>query len=35
MYRNGASQNLDNAESAHKDAIINSLKKELFELKDL
>ena len=36
MYRNlTATGLLDHTESAHKDAAITSLKKELFELKDL
>ena len=34
MYRNSPNT-LENGESAHKDAIINSLKKELHDLKDL
>lgn len=36
MYRNlTATGLLDQTESAHKDAVITTLKKELFELKDL
>jgi hypothetical protein len=36
MYRNlSANGLLDQTEAAHKDAVISSLKKELFELKDL
>jgi len=36
MYRNlTATGLLDHTESTHKDAAITSLKKELFELKDL
>ena len=36
MYRNvGNASHLEQAESSHKDAVISSLKKELFELKDL
>ena len=36
MYRNiTATGMLDHTESAHKDAVITNLKKELFELKDL
>ena len=36
MYRNlNTAGMLDQSESAHKDAVISSLKKELFELKDL
>ena len=36
MYRNlTATGLLDQTESAHKDVVITSLKKELFELKDL
>lgn len=36
MYRNITTTGmLDHSESAHKDAVITSLKKELFELKDL
>lgn len=36
MYRNlTATGLLDQTESQHKDAVITSLKKELFELKDL
>jgi len=36
MYRNLGSQgHPEQAESSHKDAVISSLKKELFELKDL
>ena len=36
MYRNLTTTGmLDHTESAHKDAVITSLKKELFELKDL
>ena len=36
MYRNlTATGMLDQTESVHKDAVITSLKKELFELKDL
>lgn len=36
MYRNlGATGLLEQTESQHKDTVITSLKKELFELKDL
>ena len=36
MYRNvGNTSHLEQSESSHKDAVISSLKKELFELKDL
>ena len=36
MYRNvGNASHLEQSESSHKDAVISSLKKELFELKDL
>ena len=36
MYRNlNGTGMLDHTESTHKDAVITSLKKELFELKDL
>lgn len=36
MQRNlQANYHLDQVESAHKDTVISSLKKELFELKDL
>lgn len=36
MYRNLTSNGaLEYSESAHKDTVISSLKKELFELKDL
>jgi hypothetical protein len=36
MYRNlNTTGMLDHTESAHKDTVITSLKKELFELKDL
>jgi hypothetical protein len=36
MYRNlSTNTHLDHTESVHKDTVISSLKKELFELKDL